>query len=279
MKQKYANILFGLLFLIGFGILVYPTVADEWNTYRQSKLISSYESTVVDSNEDVLEEEWNKAYSYNESIEETNVYKDAFDSEETMEDSTYWSVLNINNDGVMGYISIPKINIEIPIYHGTSSEVLEKGAGHMSGSQLPIGGVSNHAVIAAHRGLPSAKLFTDIDQLEIGDKFYITILDETLAYEVDQIVTLDKDDIKGLSEALATIEGEDYVTLFTCTPYGVNSHRLLVRGSRVEYVEVETQDNVITTIKKYYMICLIAGMIVTFIVIMILYVKFKKKII
>ncbi|MCD7892313.1 MAG: class C sortase [Erysipelotrichaceae bacterium] len=277
MKQKYANILFGLLFLIGFGILVYPTVADQWNTYRQSLLISSYESIVSEANDDTLEKAWNEAYDYNEAMGSSNVYNDAFDDEEDLEDSTYWHVLNLNNDGVMGYITIPKIDIEIPIYHGTSSEVLENGAGHLSGSQLPIGGSGNHSVIAAHRGLPTSKLFTDLDELEIGDVFYLTILNETLAYEVDQILTFDKDDSEGISEALSSVEGEDYVTLFTCTPYGVNTHRLLVRGSRVDYVEEDIKENtVVDSIKKYYMFYLIIGLVVTFVVIMIIRRKIRR---
>ncbi len=277
MKQKYANILFGLLFLIGFGILLYPTIADQWNTYRQSLLISSYNTKVAEANDDTLEEAWQAAYDYNEELGKTNVYSDAFDDEDDLEDSKYWSVLNLNNDGVMGYITIPKIDIEIPIYHGTSSEVLENGAGHLSGSQLPIGGLGNHSVIAAHRGLPTSKLFTDLDELEIGDVFYITILDETLAYEVDQIDTFDKNDSESISEALSSVEGEDYVTLFTCTPYGVNTHRLLVRGTRIEYVEEDIEENaIVDSIKKYYMFYLIIGLVITFIVIMIIRWKVKR---
>ena len=149
-----------------------------------------------------------------------------------LKNTDYWKVLNVEDNGVMGYLSIPKINIKLAIYHGTGDDVLQTGVGHLNGTKLPIGGESNHAVLAAHRGLPSARLFTDIDQMEAGDKFYIHVLDEVLAYQVDQILPMvDKDDHETLQNALKIEDGKDQVTLFTCTPYGVNSHRLLVRGS------------------------------------------------
>ena len=183
---------------------------------------------------------------------------------------------------MMGYLSIPKINVELAIYHGTSDEVLQTGIGHIEGTKLPIGGESNHTVLAAHRGLPSARLFTDLDQLEEGDEFYIHILDETLAYQVDQILPMvDKDDTEALSEALAIEDGQDYVTLFTCTPYGVNTHRLLVRGTRVEYHEEETAETPVDTAKNllqdYYMFFLIGGVCVTGIVIVVIRICLNRK--
>ena len=159
------------------------------------------------------------------------------------EKSAYNQVLNVNRDGIMGYLSIPEINLKLAIYHGTSDDVLQTGIGHMNGSKLPIGGESTHCVLAAHRGLPSAELFTNIDQLQTGDKFYIHVLDQVLAYKVDQILPMvDKNDQKTLKEALSIHEGQDEVSLFTCTPYGVNSHRLIVRGHRVAYSEKKIQN-------------------------------------
>ena len=177
----------------------------------------------------------------------------------------------------MGYISIPKIQVKLSIYHGTSEEVLQTGVGHLDGTKLPIGGESTHCVLSAHRGLPSARLFTDIDQLEQGDRFYIHVLDEVLAYEVDLIHDMvDKDDVDALSSALAIVDGEDHVTLFTCTPYGVNTHRLLVRGIRVPYNGEEEPaapapaEAVVQAVQNYYMLYLVLGLSVTLLIIVIL---------
>ncbi len=266
-KGRLIKILIVLLALAGAAILVYPTLSNEWNTLRQKKLITNYSSTLADGDSIDVEALWEAAREYNDSLGKTNVYTDAFEGgEEDLEGTEYWQVLNVTGNGVMGYISIPKINQRIPIYHGTSDEVLKIGVGHLSGSQLPIGGGGNHAVLAAHRGLPSAKLFSDLDQLEIGDQFYLYILDEVLAYEVDQILPMvEKDDVETLSGAMQSVEGEDYVTLFTCTPYGVNTHRLLVRGHRVPYVEEETtfKHALIAAIINYYMLFLLAGIAAT----------------
>ena len=239
MKRKISGILFGLLFLIGFGILAYPTVSNQWNTYRQSRLISNYEQVVSDMQPEDYTKEWEAAREFDSTLVQNNIYGDVFGSDDVdMKDTDYWKVLNVAGDGVMGYLSIPKINIKLAIYHGTAEDVLQTGIGHMNGTSLPIGGESTHSVLAAHRGLPAARLFTDIDQLKQGDMFYIHVLDETMAYQVDQILDMvDKDDHETLEEALQIQEGEDQVTLFTCTPYGVNSHRLLVRGHRIENAE------------------------------------------
>ncbi len=283
---RIATVFAALLFIAGAGILLYPTISNLWNTFIQRQLISSYSDTVNEYTDEELEEMWEEAYAYNEAHGESNIYADEFndafeeeeqdlDSEwadevypsEHMENSEYWKVLNPNGDGIMGYISIPKINIDIPIYHGTPETILKYGAGHMCGSNLPIGGEGNHAVLAAHRGLPSAKLFSDLNKLEEGDAFYLSILDETFAYEVDQILPMvEMDDADTLFNATTNVEGEDYVTLFTCTPYGVNTHRLLVRGHRIPYVEeeIEEEDNsVVRMLKDYYLVFLIAGIIIT----------------
>ena len=277
MKKKIPGILFGLLFLIGFGILVYPTVADQWNTYRQSRLISSYENTIEEMEPEDFTAEWEKARTFNDTLTQNSIYGDVFGEEDQkLEDTEYWQVLNVGGDGVMGYLSIPKINIKLSIYHGTSDEVLQTGVGHLNGTKLPIGGESTHSVLAAHRGLPSARLFTDIDQLEKGDKFYIHVLDETLAYQVDQILDMvDKDDTETLEKALQIEEGKDLVTLFTCTPYGVNSHRLLVRGTRVPYegeeeVSSTPVDTMLQAVQNYYMLYLILGLSVTLLIILFL---------
>ena len=275
--KKILNVVFALMFVAGFLLLTYPTISDQWNTYRQSRLISSYEETVSTMEPEYFSEEWEKARAFNDTLTENNIYGDVFAGEdEDLEDTEYWSVLNAAGDGVMGYISIPKINVKLSIYHGTSDDILQTGVGHLDGTKLPIGGESTHCVLAAHRGLPSARLFTDIDQLEKGDRFYIHVLDEVLAYEVDQIYDMvDKDDMETLESAMSIVDGEDHVTLFTCTPYGVNTHRLLVRGVRVPYegeedVAATPTETMVRAVQDYYMLYLVLGLSVTLLVILIL---------
>ena len=275
--KKILNVVFALMFVAGFLLLTYPTISDQWNTYRQNQLISSYEETVSTMEPEDFSEEWEKARAFNDTLTENNIYGDVFAGEdEDLEDTEYWSVLNAAGDGVMGYISIPKINVKLSIYHGTSDDILQTGVGHLDGTKLPIGGESTHCVLAAHRGLPSARLFTDIDQLEKGDRFYIHVLDEVLAYEVDQIYDMvDKDDMETLESAMSIVDGEDHVTLFTCTPYGVNTHRLLVRGVRVPYegeedVAATPTETMVRAVQDYYMLYLVLGLSVTLLVILIL---------
>lgn len=277
MKRKISGILFGLMFLLGFAILIYPTVSNQWNTYRQNQLISSYEELIGKMAEEDFTKEWEKANAFNDTIIHNNIFGDVFgENGDDIKNTEYWQILNVGNDGVMGYVSIPKINVKLSIYHGTADDVLQTGIGHLNGTKLPIGGESTHSVLAAHRGLPSARLFTDIDQLERGDMFYIHVLDETLAYQVDQILDMvDKDDNETLQKALQIEEGQDYVTLFTCTPYGVNSYRLLVRGTRVPYngeeeIESTAAESMLKSIQNYYMIYLILGLSVTLLVILLM---------
>ena len=284
MKRKIANVLFGLLFLIGFGILVYPTVSDQWNTYRQSRLISNYETTVENLTEEDFSDEWQKAIAFDQALVRNDLYGDVFGEDDgELESTEYWKVLNVANDGVMGYLSIPKINVKHAIYHGTGDKVLQTGIGHLNGTKLPIGGESTHSVLAAHRGLPSARLFTDLDQIKKGDMFYVHVLDEILAYQVDQILDMvDKDDRETLEAALQVEEGKDQVTLFTCTPYGVNSHRLLVRGTRVPYngeeeAETSVAESMLKTVQNYYMLYLILGLSITFLIILSMRFLFKAK--
>ena len=271
MKKRLPSNLVGLLFLVGLGIMIYPTVSNQWNTYRQNKLISNYEKIVDDMSDEDFSQEWQNAQAFNETISGNNVFADVFgEKSKDSENSEYNRVLNMNNDGIMGYISIPEINIKLAIYHGTSDDVLQTGVGHINGSKLPIGGESTHCVLAAHRGLPSAELFTDIDQLQTGDKFYLHILDKVLAYEVDQIKTV------------LPSQTDDYVSLFTCTPYGVNSHRLIVRGHRVEYngeedVKQSVGGRMLESIKNYYMLILVLGLSITILVIIIMRYVFNKK--
>ena len=242
MKKITYRIIVAVIFLAGLSLLLYPFIANEWNTYRQERLISSYDATVTELNEVGAidyEAEWLQAQQYNDELMPM-ILPDSFAIAEAQEgeDEEYMAALNLAGDGIMGTVDIPKIGITLPIYHTTDEEVLEKGAGHLEGSSLPVGGESTHAVISAHRGLPSASLFTDLDLLEIGDHFLLHVLDETLCYEVDQILTVEPDE----TEALQVEEGKDLVTLLTCTPYGVNSHRLLVRGHRVPYEETVVEE-------------------------------------
>lgn len=273
MKRKISTVLFGLLFLIGFGVLAYPTLANQWNTYRQSRLISGYDEAVSQMTEEDFDKAWEEARAYNATFEQNSIMSDVFgiDEADDIKGTEYWKVLNVGGDGIMGYITIPKINIKLAIYHGTGTDVLQTGVGHLNGTKLPVGGEGNHTVLSAHRGLPSAKLFTDIDQLKEKDRFYLHILNEDMAYEVDQILPMvEKDDYDTLQEALKIEAGQDYVTLFTCTPYGVNSHRLLVRGHRVPYdgeLETTPTQSMVQAIQNYYMLYLLLGLGVTCLVI------------
>lgn len=239
MRKHITTVIVCIMFAAGLSLLLYPFTANQWNTYRQSQLITTYEEVVTEMEETGrvdYETEWVQARNYNEDLI-PYILPDSFSTAEYPEegDAKYLSCLNLTGDGMMGFIQIPKINVKLPIYHTTSEEVLQKAAGHLAGSSLPVGGEGTHAVISAHRGLPSAALFTDLDKLEEGDAFYLSILDDTLCYEVDKITEVEPTE----TDALAAEEGQDLVTLLTCTPYGVNSHRLLVRGHRIPYTEME----------------------------------------
>lgn len=235
MKKRKKNIAFALLFLLGLSILLYPAISDAWNQYRNARLISTYDTAVDDLPEQEYDKLWKEARKYNRQ-HTVNTFSEAFDANGNyVLNDTYKKVLDPDGEGLMGSIEIPCIQVKIAIYHGLSEDVLEKGAGHMEGTSLPTGGKSTHAVLAAHRGLPSARLFTDLDQMKKGDIFLLHILGKTLAYKVDQIQTV----LPNETEALKIIKGEDHVTLLTCTPYGVNTHRLLIRGTRTRYIRQE----------------------------------------
>ena len=238
-KNFVWNIFFALVFLAGAGVFLYPTVSDMWNQYRNARLVSRYDEAVTDLSDNEYEKLWNEAKEYN-AEHPVNSIADAFgEKDDYVLTHPYDQVLDPNGEGLMGSIEIPKINAKLAIYHGLSKTVLEKGVGHVEGTSLPVGGKSTHAVLAAHRGLPSAKLFTDLDQMKKGDIFILHILGKNLAYKVDQIRTVLPEE----TGELDIVEGEDHVTLVTCTPYGVNTHRLLVRGIRTKYAEGEIRND------------------------------------
>lgn len=214
------------LFFGGAAVFCYPAVSNYLNQKNQAQVVQNYEQAVAGQDEDFLAEEWAKAEEYNENLAGDPVHDPFVPGSGYALPDNYMDVLNL--DGVMGRITIPKIDVDLPIYHGTDAETLEKGVGHIESTSLPIGGEYRHAVLTGHRGLPSAELFTRLDELEQGDRFYIHVLDATLAYQVDQLLTVEPQEL----ENLVAEPGQDYVTLVTCTPYGINTHRLLVRGTR-----------------------------------------------
>lgn len=279
MKKKAGNLVICIIFLAGLSLLLYPFVANQWNNYRQKQLISNYEQVVSDKEaaEGIdYDAERKKAEEYNEALLPC-VLPDSFAlAESSGVDPVYMNTLNIAGDEMMGSVEIPKINIKIPIYHTTEEEVLNKGAGHLEGSSLPVGGANTHAVISAHRGLPSASLFTDLDQMKVGDHFLLHVLDETLCYEVDKISVVKPED----TSALAVEDGQDLVTLLTCTPYGVNTERLLVRGHRVPYVEEEVKEEKTvlsgSSLHTNYLLWVFVGLSVTALFVFVLYLKETK---
>lgn len=228
-KVNFTTILLVLILLAGLSLLLYPSFSDYWNSFHQSRAIATYSDAVEQLDAEDYETFWQEAVEYNERIAAVgNRFSLSEDEEEE-----YNKLLNITGTGIMGYIEIPSIRCSLPIYHGTDEAVLQIAAGHIEGTSLPVGGESSHCVISGHRGLPSAKLFTDLDQLTEGDVFMLRVLDEVLIYEVDQILIVEPSDL----DALQIEKGKDLCTLVTCTPYGVNTHRLLVRGHRIENLE------------------------------------------
>lgn len=225
MRKNLSTIILILIFLVGLSVMLYPSVSDAVNRKHQSRAVAGYAEEVEQLSDADYQTYFDAADAYNRQL---NTTPNAFYKPDLV--SGYAQTLDISGTGIMGYITIPKISVELPIYHGTDEGVLQVAAGHLEGSSLPVGGAGTHAVISAHRGLPSAKLFTNLDELEVGDRFTITVLNRVLTYEVDQISIVLPTEI----DQLLPTEGMDYVTLMTCTPYGINSHRLLVRGRRIE---------------------------------------------
>ena len=225
MKRRLSTILFGVVFIAGLSLLLYPTVSDYWNSFHQSRAIASYVDAVDNTDEQKLDEMRKAAQAYNEKLLSKQDRYEMSDQDK----AEYESLLDVSGTGVMGYVEIPSINVSLPIYHGTDNTILQIGVGHIEGTSLPVGGASTHCAVSGHRGLTSSKLFTDIDQMAEGDTFKLYVLGETLTYEVDQIRIVLPDELNDLKIE----EGQDYCTLITCTPYGVNSHRLLIRGHRI----------------------------------------------
>lgn len=228
MRKNLSTIILILIFLVGLSVMLYPSVSDAVNRKHQSRAVAGYAEEVEQLSDADYQTYFDAADAYNRQL---NTTPNAFYKPDLV--SGYAQTLDISGTGIMGYITIPKISVELPIYHGTDEGVLQVAAGHLEGSSLPVGGAGTHAVISAHRGLPSAKLFTNLDELEVGDRFTITVLNRVLTYEVDQTSIVLPTEI----DQLLPTEGMDYVTLMTCTPYGINTHRLLVRGKRVETTE------------------------------------------
>ena len=228
MRKNLSTIILILIFLVGLSVMLYPSVSDAVNRKHQSRAVAGYAEKVEQLSDADYQTYFDAADAYNRQL---NTTPNAFYKPDLV--SGYAQTLDISGTGIMGYITIPKISVELPIYHGTDEGVLQVAAGHLEGSSLPVGGAGTHAVISAHRGLPSAKLFTNLDELEVGDRFTITVLNRVLTYEVDQISIV----LPTETDQLLPTEGMDYVTLMTCTPYGINTHRLLVRGKRIETAE------------------------------------------
>lgn len=231
MKKALPIIIAVLVLFVGLGFLLYPTVSNWLAERGQSYSVQEYDENVVKMKAEAIEEEFAKAKKYNDALSGANIEDPFVPQSGAVLPDNYTTILN--TDEMMGYLEIPKIDVNLPIYHGTSKEVLEKGVGHMEMTAFPIGGEGNHAVLTAHTGLSTTKLFTNLDQLEMDDIFYVTVLDQTLAYQVNQILVVTPEN----TEDLKPVAGKDYVTLVTCTPYRINSHRLLVRGTRIPYEE------------------------------------------
>ena len=229
MRKHLSTVILVFLLLIGLSLLLYPTVSDYWNSFHQTRAIATYAENVAKLDNNQYDQLWEEARAYNEALcFRSNPY---YLSEE--QKAQYESLLDVSGLGVMGYIEIPEIDVSLPIYHGTEESVLQVAVGHLDWTSLPVGGESTHCVLSGHRGLPSAKLFTNLDKLREGNIFLLRVLDEILTYEVDQILIVEPQD----TAALEIVEGQDYCTLVTCTPYGINTHRLLVRGHRIDNLE------------------------------------------
>ena len=229
MKNHRSTILLILILLIGLSLMLYPSFADWWNSFHSSRAIASYEEQVANIDDAQYEELWNAARDYNQSL--LHRPNDFILSDEQQE--IYKSLLDFGGNGIMGYIEIPMIDVMLPIYHGTKESVLQIAVGHLDWTSLPVGGAGSHCVVSGHRGLPSARLFTDLDKLKVGDVFMLHVLNEILTYEIDQILIVEPQD----TDPLLIEPGKDLCTMITCTPYGINSHRMLVRGHRIESQE------------------------------------------
>lgn len=276
-KMTIKDIIRLIVLFVAFAVLLYPTVSSYVNEKNGSKVVSNYDAESVRLSNEEKEKMLADARAYNKEMLSNIDLIDPFSQGEKSLDARYESLLNIDGSGMMGYIRIPKIKVEIPIYHGTSESVLQAGVGHFWGTSLPVGGESTHTVLTGHRGLPTKTLFTNMDKLVKGDVFYIKVLDETLAYKVDQILTVLPEE----TDALSIVPGQDYATLVTCTPYAINTHRLLVRGHRIPYEEaVKIEKNTSTGIELSFttkVLIVTLGIILIGLVIAVLYSIYDKR--
>lgn len=286
MKRWLVPLCIVLFFLAGIGAVLYPLVSNLLYEKNQSHVLAEYDQAVAQQEAQALERELEAAREYNRSLLESEAFlTDPFDPALVLDPTVepYASLLNLEGDGIMGYVNIPKISVNLPIYHGTTTQVLEKGVGHLQNTSLPVGGESTHSVLTGHTGLAGKRLFTDLSQLEMGDVFYLHILGQTLAYQVTEIFIVEPDD----TQHLVVEQGEDLVTLLTCHPYGLNTHRLLVRGSRIPYeeaVEQEQQEQAHPVVsvweqeyRKSIVLCLAIYAPITLIIILVILLRRRKK--
>lgn len=264
-----STIILVAILLAGLSLILYPTVSDYWNSFHQTRAIHNYDQVVAELDETNYEELFAEAEEYNQHLWEQG----ALLSQSDQLSEEYYRVLDVAGNGIIGYVTIEKIGVELPIYHGTSDSVLNVAAGHIEGTSLPIGGESRHSVLSAHRGLPSAKLFTDLDKMELGDTFTITVLNRLLTYEVDQILIIEPEQL----EALNVTAGQDYCTLMTCTPYGINTHRLLVRGRRIENARAAIVIHKEATRIPPYIVAPAVAIPIVFLLLIVLLVVYRKK--
>lgn len=274
MKKRLSTIILIAVFLVGLGLMMYPTVSNIINNAHQTVAIDTYDKQIASMSKDDFHNILEDARLYNRTITTNEFPRDERDLEGNAE---YHNAMNPSDNGMMGYLKIDAIKLKMPIYHTTKESVLQKGVGHMPTTSLPVGGINTHAVLTGHRGLPSAKLFTDLDKLVVGDVFYIYVLDDILAYKIDQIKTVVPTDTRDLQ----IVKGQDHVTLVTCTPYGINTHRLLVRGTRVPYdstINVTRQTvQPVRLVSPTAMALIIAGGIMLLFFIILLLLKLKEK--
>ena len=267
-KEQKVNIILCLVILIGIGLLSYPTVSDWWNRFHQTRAVASYAAAVSQMKTEDYDRLFAEADDYNRKLAGTGM-KWSMTDEEIQE---YNSILDISENGIMGYIDIPRIRQTLPIYHGTDDAVLQIAIGHLAGTSLPVGGDSSHCVVSGHRGLPSARLFTDLDKLIVGDVWTMTVLNRTVTYEVDQIRIVEPED---LSE-LQIVQGSDYCTLLTCTPYGINTHRLLVRGHRIPNLDGDANVTADAMQVDQTLVAMVVAVIILLILVIILLIVSSK---
>lgn len=267
-KEQKVNIILCLVILIGIGLISYPTVSDWWNSFHQTRAVASYAAAVSQMKTEDYDRLFAEADDYNRKLADAGM-KWSMTDEEIQE---YNSILDISENGIMGYIDIPRIRQTLPIYHGTDDAVLQIAIGHLAGTSLPVGGDSTHCVVSGHRGLPSARLFTDLDRLTVGDIWTMTVLNRTMTYEVDQIRIVEPED---LSE-LQIVQGSDYCTLLTCTPYGINTHRLLVRGHRIPNLDGDANVTADAMQVDQTLVAMVVAVIILLILVIILLVVSSK---